>query len=169
MASSSVATTEFLKRERRQLRKKQVQEVVKHLEVLDGKNVAEKVKADVSAGYHLIHFPERQEFLTACLSNEAFDGFIRTLYFQYVRLVRDGFKGREKYVNLQVKWMEYVRGVLHDTPECHPTEWASVVEKAGRNSSDHHVNSQGRLQLLPTADCHLQIGTNFVAGGRARH
>ncbi len=62
-------------------------------------NVAEKAKTDVSAGYHLTHFPEAVG-LGACVSSEAFDGFIRALYSKYVSLVCDGFKGREKYANL---------------------------------------------------------------------
>ncbi len=40
----------------------------------------EKVKTDVSAGYHLTHFPAEAVGLGACVSSEAFDGFIRALY-----------------------------------------------------------------------------------------
>ncbi len=69
LASSSAPTSEFLKRERLQLTKTHVKEVERRREV----------KTDVSAGYHLTHFPEAVG-LGACIRSEAFNGFIRALY-----------------------------------------------------------------------------------------
>ena len=131
-------TSEYLQSTQRVLKKKQIKDIVADLEALKSKEVLEKVKTEVSAGYHLQFFPERRAFWDACIRNQALDGFVDALFKQYAALLGQCFQGREKYAKFQLQWMELVRSLLHEpADDSHPVgkEWGLLVRKAAQEPS----------------------------------
>lgn len=130
-------TSEYLHSTQRVLKKTQLRDIIANLEALESQEVLEKVKTEVSAGHHLQYFPERLEFWDACIRNHALDGFVDALLKQYVTLLQQCFKGREKYAKFQLQWMELVRVLLHDSDDSHPVgkEWGLLIEKAAQEPS----------------------------------
>jgi len=70
------------------------------------------VRKEVNSGYHLKHFPERLAFWKECVETGAIEAFTLTLFDHYLKLLRT-LKGQEKYSSLLVKWMDFVRDILH--------------------------------------------------------
>ena len=116
LSSADGSTSEYLQATQRVLKKKQVQDIVADLEVLESKEVLEKVKTEVSAGYYLQYCPERRQFWDACIGNQTLDGFVDALFKQYATLLGQCFKGRESTYatcKFQLQWMELVVFVNH--------------------------------------------------------
>ena len=67
----------------------------------------------------------------ACVHNDAFKTFVSLVFKEYISLVRQCCKEREKYANLQVKWMDFVRTVFHEPVHKHNAskQWSVVVGK----------------------------------------
>ena len=90
------------------------------------------MKGEVSTGHHLKCFPERKRFWDACVTNRTLDGFVGALFQQYITLLGQCFKGKEKYAKFQLQWMELVRVLIHK-PASHPVgmQWGELVKKVG--------------------------------------
>ena len=91
------------------LSKRKVEELIKILEAVDSSEIVEAVIRDVGVGHHLIVFPDRSAFWGACIENQEFKTFVSVVFREYISLVHQCCKGREKYANFQVRWMDFVR------------------------------------------------------------
>ena len=61
--------------------------------------------------------------------------FVSTVLKQYTTLVRQCFKGRDKYSNLLVNWMDFVRNVLYEADSPASVEWTQLEKKTGLSIS----------------------------------
>ena len=97
---------------------------------MDNSEIVEAVICDVGEGHHLKTFPDKKVLWDACMHNDAFKTFVSLVFNKWISLVRQCCKGRENYANLQVKWMDFVRTVLHEPVHKHNAskQW-SVVGK----------------------------------------
>ena len=86
---------------------------------------------EVGVGHHLKVFPDRSALWGACIENQEFKTFVSVVFREYISLVHQCCKGREKYANFQVKWMDFVRTVLHEPIDKHHAskQWSVVEEK----------------------------------------
>ena len=60
-----------------------------------------------------------------------FDLFVLSAVKKYATLIRECCVGRDKYSNVLVKWMEFVRSVLNDSTCQLSKEWGEVKIRAG--------------------------------------
>ena len=128
--ASCTLTSEFLNQQQHILPKRKIEELIKILEAVDNSEIVEAVIRDVGEGHHLKTFPDRKVLWDACMHNDAFKTFVSLVFNKWISLVRQCCKGREKYAKLQVKWMDFVRTVLHEPVHKHNAskQW-SVVGK----------------------------------------
>ncbi len=70
-----------MRKEKRQLRKNLVEEILSEVEKMKCDELLRRVKADVSAGLHLTHFPERQAFWESCATSEPFQDLVHALFW----------------------------------------------------------------------------------------
>ena len=103
MASSCAQTSEFLSQQQHTLSKRKVEELAKILEAVDNSEIFEAVIRDVGGGHHLKIFPDRIALWGACIENQEFKTFVSFVFREYISLVRQCCKVREKYANFQVK------------------------------------------------------------------
>ena len=104
---------------------------------------------------------------------------------KYITLVRECCVGRNKYCNLLVKWMEFVRSVLNDSTCQLSREWCEVKMSAGVRMSEstdlssvlrsvfnycQHVlvaAKEGEMLLLEDEQCDSEFAG--LVGGYALH
>ncbi len=109
--ATSGQPSKFMSTEKRQIRKKLVEEILSEVEKM---KLLRRVKADVSAGLHLTHFQEWQAFWESRATSELFQASVHALLLEYVSLVRrSSIKGKLKYAKLLVEVMELQRVLLH--------------------------------------------------------
>ena len=120
----------------RVLPKKKLKSLIERLLGADRAKLKEFVTKEMDSGHHLKCFPERQAFWKACVETGAMEAFILALFDQYLKLLRT-LKGREKYSSLQVKWMDFVREVLHrlSTGTEASIQWDAGVSKTALKPS----------------------------------
>ena len=143
MAGSS-STSEYLNSKQRVLNKKQIETIVGSVEAVDRSKVLKSVKDDVGGGRHLDVFQDRRSAWNAVSVDPKFDLFVLSAVKKYTTLVRQCCVGRDKYSNLLVKWMEFVRSVLNDSTCQSSKEWCEVKTSAGvrmSESTDHAIAS----------------------------
>ena len=114
--SAGLVTSEYLNSGDRVLNKQQLKALVEDLGKVDGKQILECVLEEVSKGYHLQHFAERQLFWNDCCKNSDLKKFVTELHQLYIKLVSD-VAGRAKYASLQMRWMNSVRIIMHGPDE----------------------------------------------------
>ena len=78
------------------LPKKKLKSLIERLRKADRSKLQDFVKKEMDSGYHLQHFPERQEFWQAFVEAGALSAFIVTLFENYLKFLCT-LKGREKY------------------------------------------------------------------------
>ena len=118
------ATSEYLNSEDRVLKKRQLKHLTEELAKVETEEIVTCVVEEVSKGYHLQHFPERQLFWDDCCKNPTLKQFVSELHQLYIRLVNEAV-GRNKYASLQMTWMNSVRMLLHGPGPDHGTEATS--------------------------------------------
>ena len=141
--ASCILTSEFLNQQQHILPKRKIEELIKILEAVDNCEIVEVVICDVGEGHHLTTFPDRTVLLDACVHNDAFKKLVSLVFKEHISLVRQCCKEREKYTNLQVKWMDFVRTVLHEPVHKHNAskQWNVVVGKIDVAQSKSAMNA----------------------------
>ena len=114
----------------RVLPKKKLKSLIERLSGTDRAKLMDFVRKEVDSGYHLKHFPERLAFWKACVETGAIEAFTLALFDHYLKLLRT-LKGREKYSSLLVKWMDFVRDILHklSTDTDAAIQWDAGIKK----------------------------------------
>ena len=82
MATGTLSASEYLSREKRQMKTKLFQDILCQLEQVSPDQLLERVKADVSSGVQ-----EWQAFWGSCTESKAFKNFVHTQLLEYVELV----------------------------------------------------------------------------------
>ena len=106
--ASCTLTSEFLNQQQHILPTRKIEELIKILEAVDNCEIVEVVICDVGEGHHLKTFSDRTVLWDACVHNDAFKNLVSLVFKEHISLVRQCCKEREKYTNLQVKWMDFV-------------------------------------------------------------
>ena len=139
MASSSSSfssTSVYLNAKQRVLSKQQIDALVSHLDALDHGKVLKLVKDDVGSGHHLNFFQDRRTAWSAVVLDRKFEPFVSSVIQKYIALIRQCCAGREKYSNLLVNWMEFVRTILHQADSPFYKEWSQIEKNVGFKLSD---------------------------------
>ena len=105
--------SEYLQTGQRVLKQDQISAVTRELEGLDGKLVLNAVKEEVGNGHHLVHFVERKKFWDYCIGEPVLEEFVIALLATYICHFSDCRKGKDKYANFLVQWMDFLRKVFH--------------------------------------------------------
>ena len=119
------------------LSKKKIYDITDHLENVQ-RECVDEVKKEVSESYHLKHFPDRGVlFRLLCEESPTCDGssfekIVQATCAAYIYRLRQCQKGRDKYIRLQLSWMDFINTLLQN-PEQQP-ETADIYELVTRSS-----------------------------------
>ena len=141
-SNDSVPASEFLLSQQRVLKEKQTDSLIAQLEALNATELIDAVKSEVGSGQHLSHFPERKQFWESCARDNVLDKFVAALRLEYASLLRECLKAREKYANIQVKWMEFLRLLLHECSrlECPVVQlWEKMIQMSGESTGSQNI------------------------------
>ena len=104
-------------------------EIICALETADRSELLEKVIEDVSNGYHVTHFCDRQQRWNAIVttSKDCLLELVLVLYQLYIDKLQLCRKGKEKFTRLQLAWMETMRDVFHLTEDQSDDERICII------------------------------------------
>ena len=99
----------------RLIKKRKMDEIICALETADRSELLEKVIEDVGSGYHVTHFRDRQQRWNAIVttSKDCLLELVLVLYQLYIDKLQLCCKGKEKFTQLQLAWMETMQDVIH--------------------------------------------------------
>ena len=106
MATGTLSASEYLSREKRQLKKKLIQEILCQLEQVNLDQL--QVKDDVRSGVQ-----ERPAFCGGRTESEAFKDFVHTLLLEYVELERRCLSCAEGHI---LNLVHFVLSAQYDRP-----------------------------------------------------
>lgn len=129
MASSSKATS-FISENTHLLPRAKVHEMIDMLKMRKFK-VLDFMKEKISGSHHLTVFPQRQQFWEQCMLTPELETFVLALFDEYVSLLLECHKGKEKYGQLQVHWMECLRIIQfeHESLTLPAVHWRELMTK----------------------------------------
>ena len=115
--------------------KKCLSEVVEHLEktIRDSEDA---IRIEISQGYHLRHYPDRNAFFSelCTVKHEAsgkscFEVAVQMMCKAYITCLKESRKGRDKFMKLQLSWMDFLHTLLHNPEKTSETMQLSLVFK----------------------------------------
>ena len=115
--------------------KKCLLEVVEHLEktIRDSEDA---IRIEISQGYHLRHYPDRNAFFSevCTVKHEAsgsgkscFEVAVQMMCKAYITRLNESRKGRDKFIKLQLSWMDFLHTLLHNPEKTSETMQLSLV------------------------------------------
>ena len=96
------------------------------------------VRRSVPMGLVSSLFPERKRLWDSINNSEEFETFIGHLADKYISLYQKYSKGKEKYANLYLSWLDVIRSYTCKSQKTQSTkaEWAPVLAKHDTTASD---------------------------------
>ena len=125
-----MATTDTADKQRL-IKKRKMDEIICALETADRSELLEKVIEDVCSGYHVMHFRDRQQRWNASAivttSKDCLLELVLVLYQLYIDKLQLCCKGKEKFTQLQLAWMETMQDVFHLTEDQSDEERIGII------------------------------------------